>query len=101
MHIYTTHSYKHTNSNPWTQKSVIVLSSHFWAPESAVDYSRSLRLFETIFRVSVWNKLFVNLIIQGRQKPKKSENSNLHGLEIHRPSSKGAKLLIQGWMVDT
>jgi len=27
--------------------------------------------------------------------PQKSDNSNLHGLELHRPSSKGTKLLFQ------
>jgi len=26
---------------------------------------------------------------------KKTENSNLHGFEVHRPSSKGNKLLLQ------
>ena len=30
-----------------------------------------------------------------RQKFKKTENSNLHGFEVHRPSSKGTKLLLQ------
>jgi len=30
-----------------------------------------------------------------RQNTKKSENSNLHGFEQHRPSSKGTKLLFQ------
>jgi len=30
-----------------------------------------------------------------RQNPKKTEISNLHGFELHRPSSKGNKLLFQ------
>ena len=29
------------------------------------------------------------------EKLKKTENSNRHGFEVHRPSSKGAKLLLQ------
>jgi len=28
-------------------------------------------------------------------KPKNLENSNLHGFELHRPSSKGTKILFQ------
>ena len=28
-------------------------------------------------------------------KPKKTENSNLHGFELHKPSSKGTELLFQ------
>ena len=28
-------------------------------------------------------------------KTEKTENSNLHGFEVHRPSSKGTKLLLQ------
>ena len=28
-------------------------------------------------------------------KTPKTENSNLHGFEVHRPSSKGTKLLLQ------
>ena len=30
-----------------------------------------------------------------RQKPKKPKDSNPHGIELHRPSSKGTKLLFQ------
>jgi len=30
-----------------------------------------------------------------QQKLKKTENPNLHGFEVHRPSSKGTKLLLQ------
>ena len=33
--------------------------------------------------------------VQFRQKIQKTENSNLHGFELHRPSSKGTKLLLQ------
>jgi len=33
--------------------------------------------------------------VRFRQKLKKIENSNLHGFELHRPSSKGTKLLLQ------
>ena len=33
--------------------------------------------------------------VRFRQKLKKTENSNLHGFELHRPSSKGTKLLLQ------
>jgi len=29
------------------------------------------------------------------QKPQKPQNSNLHGFELHRPSSKGTKMLFQ------
>jgi len=31
----------------------------------------------------------------GKNSKKKNENSNLHGFEVHRPSSKGTKLLLQ------
>ena len=31
----------------------------------------------------------------GLAKTQKIENSNLHGFELHRPSSKGTKLLLQ------
>ena len=33
--------------------------------------------------------------VRFRQKLKKTENSNLHGFELHRPSSKGIQLLLQ------
>ena len=33
--------------------------------------------------------------VRFQQNPQKTENSNLHGFELHRPSSKGTKLLVQ------
>jgi len=33
--------------------------------------------------------------VRFRQNPKKTENSNLHGFELHRPSNKGIELLFQ------
>ena len=33
--------------------------------------------------------------IRFRQNPQKTENSKLHGFELHRPSSKGTKLLFR------
>ena len=33
--------------------------------------------------------------VRSRQKLKKPENSNLHGFDLHRPSNKGTKLLLQ------
>ena len=39
--------------------------------------------------------LILRSSVRFRQKLKKTENSNLHGFEVHRPSSKGTKLLLQ------
>ena len=39
--------------------------------------------------------LILRTSVRFRQKLKKTENSNLHGFEIHRPWSKGTKLLLQ------
>ena len=39
--------------------------------------------------------LILRSSVRFRQKPKKTENSNRHGFEVHRPSSKGTKLLLQ------
>ena len=39
--------------------------------------------------------LILRSSVSFRQKLKKTENSNLHGFEVHRPSSKGTKLLLQ------
>jgi len=33
--------------------------------------------------------------VRFRQTPKQNENSNLHGFELYRPSSKGTKLLFE------
>jgi len=44
--------------------------------------------------VSVWFGVNSRRPVRHR-KTQKTENSNLHGFEVHRPSSKGTKLLFQ------
>ena len=39
--------------------------------------------------------LILRSSVRFRQKLKKTENSNLYGFEVHRPSNKGTKLLLQ------
>ena len=39
--------------------------------------------------------LILRSSVRFRQKFKKTENSNLYGFEVHRPSNKGTKLLLQ------
>ena len=50
-------------------------------------------IYYVFLSVVVLIYLFVHIFVMA--KTQKTENSNLHGFEVHRPSSKGTKLLLQ------
>ena len=45
--------------------------------------------------VRAWDCVSPEVVVSIPAKTQKTENSNLHGLEVHRPSSKGTKLLFE------
>ena len=64
--------------------------------ETCTGTASLVALLDSSFKRSSLRFLFASdIIIVFPAKTQKTDNSNLHGFELHRPSSKGTKLLIR------
>ena len=75
-------------------------TAHAWCSTTTVNaciLSAKMHMDSYIYIYSWSERRTVNPEVVGSipAKTQKTENSNLHGFEVHRPSSKGTKLLLQ------